>query len=173
MKISCRANWTELDKHVKENFQADFYKNRYPAPLESIDLLVREGWKVELKKIYSDGYIVCAPKIIFINEFLTGFQRDVTLFHEIIHALYPGRGDNNIRPGIYNEEIVEWLARQCRTDSKLLRYAILTFGLEPQVYDKVSYHAFPDALGYNLDRQLAFPFAEEFFRTDLQRTLME
>lgn len=85
-----------------------------------------------------------ANSLIRINYDLTGFHRDVALFHELMHAWhgYPLDDMDQDEAAQRNMLRTEWLARKARRDSLLLRHGVERFRLPCNVYDRVSYDAF-------------------------------
>lgn len=119
-----------------------------PVTIQSIDELARDGWKVIPEAFeWSSGSADAIAKTIWVSE-PTAYQRDKTLFHEIAHAYYGEEiadsmnfiPERQIRQE--NNAIAEWIGRQSRSQPSLLRHAILTFDLKPEVYDMVSYLSF-------------------------------
>ena len=68
------------------------------------------------------------------------------------------------------EIILEYHARMLRADPQLLRHAVYSFGLKPEIYDCASYRAFGTVV-VGLENQLNFKFAEGDF--DFKVTLMD
>lgn len=144
-----------------------------PFSRESVDSMVSKGWKIWLIDLEGfesmGGGCWTELKCIILKHRLEGFERDVTLFHELLHAHYGDELTDRKTEGQKGEEnflIIEWIARQSRADPELLKYTINTFQLEPQIYDKVSCQAFaPDWQSldnYISGRQKAFPFLRQF-----------
>jgi hypothetical protein len=136
-----------------------------PITTNSIDSLILEGWAVGFSDNSSCHYQEKnITLLIDLEQYENSYQRDVTLFHEIAHAWYGDALDDRLLRGARchdDRTIAEWLARQKRAEPELLRYAILSFGLAPQVYDRASYEAFAGQA--DLDLQLVFPFAQEYY----------
>ena len=164
--------WLELDTLVKNflgrahfSYVSDMIRNN-PITTSSLEKLKEEKWRV-IPIHYPLGSKVqglCSPidKMILINSNLWGYDRDKTLFHELVHAHYhPELADVPHRTFDYRENnaIVEWLARRYRAMPELLFTAVLGFGLEPEKYDFPSYQAFHPAHLNDLKRQLSFPFS--------------
>lgn len=142
-----RKIWREIQKH--------------PITIKSIDWLIKENWRVELDSIVSS--CDSEGKLIRIKEDLNGYRRDRILFHEVVHAWY-GDKLSDVWGAIFernNRIITNWLAVQLRLDPELLRHTVVAFGLVPRIYDRISYMAFSNN-PVDLDRQLIFPFAEEY-----------
>lgn len=157
------ASWTDLDSYVNSvrsiNSSWDLWTllDREPLTVESIDFLVAEGWRLEEHGLSAyHGLCMLRTKLIQINSNLSAYERDKTLFHELAHAWYSKFGIllNGIVSPV-EEIITEWIARGLRATPKLLRQAVLTFGLEPFIYDSASHQAFhvPPA-----ESQLSFQF---------------
>ena len=165
--------------------ETEFYRirNNYPArniwnlikefPIDNgaINILVNMGWKV------TPGYYrsLCVPskREIFLEKDLEPYQRDLTLFHEITHAWYEDdASDSPLSHYAYeNRVIAEYLSRILRKNPELLKHTVLSFYLKHYIYDLASYQAF-HPYPSNLDIQLAFPFAEEYYK-NLNRILMD
>ena len=148
-------SWTGLQEKISK-IRDSYPQNRQiwttihyaPITTKSIDKLISKGITLEVLENkfekHEYGRYSSTSKKIFLEAGLDGYERDTTLFHELVHAWY-GKDlyDNDI--ALFpddNNAIAEWLARQLRSNHKLLRYAIMAFGLEPQIYDRASYMAF-------------------------------
>lgn len=174
-------SWEELNTYVSillrrvpymdiwgtPRFDRDIWRRIILEPFnpDSIDRLTRQGWKVVLDDLESDGYALPRVREILLNRRLGLYQRDLTLFHELMHAWFGDElgGKNHVMDHKLAEEseaIAEWLARQYRADPELLRHTVLSFGLEPGVYDCISYEAFyPDLI-----KQGVLPSVAEYYR---------
>jgi len=145
--------------------------NENPLKTESIDRLVKKGLKVIMHNfgsVYSGK-----SNLIKIENRVKGYRRDAEFFHELCHAWYGKELDDycyneqspfRIYLSMCNNIIAYWIARQLRADPGMLRHAVLSFGLEPQIYDMASYLAFSENPA-DLNRQETFPFAEEHYQT--------
>ena len=142
-------------------------------------ILKREGWQVRKEKLETLLGVCHRPeKKVTIKQELRGFQRDVTFLHELNHA-YLGPTFKDVPAILQKEEvheacirsiIIEWAARRARANPRVLHSAVLTFDLEPQIYDHASYCAF-----HNLEQQMTFAFrgADQFEKYKNQKPQME
>lgn len=184
-----QAKWEELDKFVlelkdKENRHVGLFEaiEKKPITINSFNHLLAQGLDVKLsEKLRSYG--VCFFNnmrfIIKLRKDLEPYERDKTLFHELVHAHYGSSYTNDsIRVfelevedfKLENAVIVEWLARQLRADPKLLRHVSNSFGLEQHIYDRASAQAFHPA--FNGQRQLLFDFGKEHYE-DLRKEYLK
>ena len=161
-------SWKEIEKYVlflhmcKPEQGVWQGINDYPLSVSFIDELVQKRWKVSYRSSFRKNFGVCCPdsrRIILAGSLKDDpYQRDKTLFHELAHARHPNfLGTNRElflpkKEYAQRESITEWLGRKARADPELLRHAVLSFGLEPQVYDQSSYRAFNDVL-----KQISLP----------------
>lgn len=158
-----KAKWKDLDTLVSLLEGHPLLREIKGKPLTtvSIDNLVFNGWRVELLGTY-EGSTFFTSKWISLGKRLEAFDRDKTLFHELVHAHY-GRdatGDvGSSEQHKINNAIVDWAARKLRANPKLLKYAVNAFGLKPYIYDKASLEAF-----YELEKtkQRLFRFLENY-----------
>ena len=118
--------------------------------------IVEKKWKVLNDYGNTTTYVGGIDKlhpIIHLADYLKPHQRDITLFHELAHLRHPillsSRTDTRMTPfGEYGREIiVEYLGRKARADPELLRHTVVSFELEPKIYDKASYVAFTGIKG--------------------------
>lgn len=154
-------NFQELEKEVDKLRSNGFYREDFARldkfPIyenfgkDTIDYFIRNKTKVIFEdSLTAEGKLRFSPLIGFkieIKEGLNAFNRDCTLFHELVHACFYSAGAFRIcREEEYFklEAIVEFNARKLRAQPELLRHAINSFKLTPQVYDLASYKAFPD-----------------------------
>lgn len=170
--VTVNASWSEIEQYVLESEKRtapDIWRAIHQSKISKyfIDGLIEKKWKV----LYNSstlfvGSIHKTKSIINLANYLKPHQRDITLFHELAHLCHPvllsSRTDAKMTPfGEYEREIiVEYLGRKARADPELLRHAVLSFGLEPKIYDKVSYVAFTGIKG-----QQCFPFMSEEYAT--------
>ncbi|MBU0456810.1 MAG: ImmA/IrrE family metallo-endopeptidase [Nanoarchaeota archaeon] len=139
-----------------------------PITVESIDALAKKGWYVQFKSLCSSLKGGIVENKILLKENLSPYERDKTLFHELVHIHYPtylsckSERALSLFTELQIEAITEWLGRKARADHLLLREAIKSFELEPQVYDQASYRAFRI-----VKEQLAFPFAQDIIYSQL------
>ncbi len=136
---------SNLDKFFKSALHAH---KRFNA--DTMDYLINRGITISFEKsLKGDGLLRSDFKDkfwIIIKEGLKSFERDCTLFHELIHACF--LSTNRFLPFgekeyFELEAIVEFNARKLRANPELLRYTINSFRLTPEVYDLASYKAFP------------------------------
>lgn len=161
------ATWKELDAYVASLFP--LYRPREllakdPFTTKYIDELLASGCFVRFSarlweeqgltfKIQKDNREV---RCILLSYLSSPYDRDKILFHELAH-IKSNRGFGILNPNI--EAIVEWLGRQWRADSTLLKHALHSFELKPYIYDKTSYQAFASSAPEG--NQLLFPFEEK------------
>lgn len=144
-------SWSDLKSdidylHTLERYRREFGLIRnYPLATQSIDDLVQNKWRVHLgnEDVFATYY---DDKVIIVREGSTPYERDQGLFHELTHACY-GRDTLNDEDGWSKggrdlNAITEWAARRSRANPWLLKHAVTSFGLEPQVYDRSSFIAF-------------------------------
>ena len=150
---SC-LTWEELDKsfhELREKYRwRTIWRILTKNPIDAffIDEVIKEGWGVELMNI--EGYygMVSYPrKKIIIASRLQREQRDVTLFHELVHVGYPVLDDlddglADYKPADYNSVVAEWIPRQCAEDNELVCHACQRFGLELQPYNPKEFPGF-------------------------------
>jgi len=167
--ISEYSDWNTLDSFVnsvKEDEKVGRILRRFkrnPITKKSIEKLVTDGWRVLFKKIFFDGVINAKNQIIIDSTYFDDpYGRDVVLFHELVHIFHPekifrraGFPEWSSSNPNYQELLVEWLARQSRAKPTLLRSTIISFQLQPVIYDRVSY------LAFNNSRQLTFSFIDK------------
>jgi hypothetical protein len=138
--------------------------------IEAINKLISDGWKFSYGKNSR-----CDLFKIVVERGLKGYERDYHLFHETVHAWYDNKIEDVLYPLYVKDEyfdygackfsseiITDWLALKARAKPELLRHTILSFGLDPQIYDQISYLAFcPNPV--DLYKQREFPFAKDYF----------
>jgi hypothetical protein len=120
-----------------------------PLNSQAVQKLASDGWKVLLTDMEpGSGRCSDKEKIMRISANAVGYQRDESLFHEMVHAHYGKALDDNRFTNRFSYEedlaIIEWLARIYRSDYRLLKTSIGVFNLTPQIYDKPSYLAFAE-----------------------------
>ncbi len=147
MTTVARISWLEIDKYYnllrsqKKDSKIWEFLEKYPISRNDFKELVKRGWKVSKELEYDFGRLDRKNlKILIRKDLIPGYERDVTLFHEIGHIFYENI-DNSLSES-ENEIIVEWTARKARTNHILLRNAINCFGLEPAIYDLPSCRAY-------------------------------
>ena len=142
-----------------------------PITLDTIDFLIKQGWWIE------DDYVEFAcshpNRRISLEKGVNGYERDKSLFHEIVHACYGDELSDTLFATFEhdNRMIADWLGRQLRADPALLRYTIHIFNLKSSIYDLISYQAF-SINPVDLEKQLVFPFAQSYYET-LKRVRMD
>jgi len=143
-------DWKKLDAYISrlqiEEPSMDVWKKIEGKPLDAefIDGMVAQKWKAvpEFMHLILDGICDYVNKVLRLNNFLSGYGRDKTLFHEMAHVRY-GISDSLNRPDWHkNAAIADWVGRKSSADPELLSRAIFDFGLEVQIYDLASYNAF-------------------------------
>ena len=143
-----------------------------PMNKSFIDYLISNGGKVELQDNPTTGFI-SGEALLLINgegrhnfkivlkKNVEPFKRDISLFHELVHAkhIFADIYVPSLVPEDENFElVVEYYARLYRADSKLLRHVVLAFGLEPAIYDKTSFEAHKK----DQEGQLLLDFTEKY-----------
>lgn len=154
-----------LVKELKRNgFKPELFNllEKHPLNKEVINYLVENESKIEFEKFETGEGILKYAEIrkykdhqesiirqffIIIKEGLSGLKRDRVLFHELVHA-YCYLASRYIPYGEEQywafEALVEFNTKKLRSDHQLLRHAIKSFSLIPEVYDLASYRAFPE-----------------------------
>ena len=157
-----KFSWDELQEYNKTNplFHRIQHNSGNPFTTESIDKLVHNGWKAKLSALTaSQGLLIPGAKLIVIRDGMPPYERDKTLFHELAHEHYPKLHPSSFPSIDYGiEAVAEWLGRTWRANPVLLNHAVLSFGLDPKMYD------FPSYIAFRNQEQLEFPFVSEFFR---------
>jgi hypothetical protein len=149
-----QASWKDLDNTISSLMEITaFYKkfkeiDENPITKDKIENLVSEGW--ELSHQYLDsflGRVITQDKKIILSIILyPGYHRDRILFHELVHVFYglpdvipyhERRNPNYEKREelMQNNALVEWTARNLRSDSLLLKTTLDVFGLEIDPYD--------------------------------------
>lgn len=177
---STYMSWCDLQK--KYHFVKDIYSSEKiweridsdPISPAFISWLYRNGHRVIINGKLS-SYDAKKKLITISKGFSEGFDRDCTLFHEIAHAKYDN--DDNNRPFgrnyEYRELVIEFVGRKLRADPELLKFTVLTFNLEPQVYDLTSFIAFgqimhPEICNFLTGKQPPLPFLDPLLNEFLQ-----
>ncbi|MBI4147030.1 hypothetical protein HY494_00065 [Candidatus Woesearchaeota archaeon] len=172
--VTVDASWKEIEHYISElqkktSPAAWRVVNEIPISAYFIDRLIQKKWTVLCD--YDKFSSICGSidknlPIIHLANHLAPHQRDITLFHELAHLRHPvllsSCTDARMTPFAKNEReiIVEYLGRKARTDPELLRHAVVSFGLEPKIYDRASYVAFTGIKG-----QQCLPFMSEEYAT--------
>lgn len=156
--IDVTDSWAKIEDFI-ETFQTiERYNviwseiNQKPISLDFINKIRTNGHRVEYQSFpeHHFGEYDRRSKLILLNEALQEcpYERDVTLFHELAHARHPFSLNDNrwlkYEERQQREIVAEWLGRKARANPELLRHTIVSFGLEPRVYDLASYYAFQD-----------------------------
>ncbi len=157
---SSYATWFDLKNFVQQDrrYVGRLYKRfeQRPFTSESFEELKERG--IEIKFVSTKDYLgqveifPNGSSIILMKEGIFGFERDVTIFHELMHVWYDPMLDDspnlkNEQRCLSNEARTEWLARRARAQPELLRIVIEGFDLKPEVYDKASCLAFEYKFG--------------------------
>ena len=174
--------WKELQEFISrlsksESFKIkklyyDIVKNPVKITCETISKIHDQGWRISFSK-FLQGACIDRNKKILLGDSLRGYERDETLFHELVHLHYLGKLDEGFSKTYEADArnaIVEYFARPLRANSNLLRHTIETFKLEPQIYDLPSFLAFSEFTQESLKRQLTFNF--DSYYTDLIKGLI-
>ncbi len=182
--VNLLDSWENLNAYILgERNQGDYLVNhiltsvaRKPFGLNSLDQLQRGGWKVNLEPLsyFGNGMAMDNRREIRLEEGLSRGDRDLVLFHELMHAWYGRSLDDSVMApaAAVCSLIAEWLGRKYRADPLLLRKAILNFGLVPEIYDQASYLAFYS----KPDGQLELPFVleiEEKMRVQMDYVMLK
>ena len=144
----------------------------YPINKSFIDYFIASGGKVEFQDYPMSGLLSGEALLlkngegrhnfkIVLKKNVEPFKRDISLFHELVHAkhILAGIYVPSLDPEDENfESVVEYYARLYRADPKLLRHAVLAFGLEPAIYDKTSFEAHKK----DQEGQLLLDFTEKY-----------
>lgn len=179
--VNLLDSWESLNAHVLgEISRGDYFVkkifasvDRKPFQPDSLDQLQREGWKIHLEQLgFGNGMTINQRREIKLEESLSHGDRDLVIFHELMHAWYGQCLDDSVMALsstliAVNSTVAEWLGRKYRADPLLLRKAVLSFGLVPNIYDKASYLAFY----FKPDGQLELPFVQEI--EEKMRVLMD
>lgn len=134
-----------------------------------IDYFIANGGKVEFQDYPMSGLLPGEALLlkngegrhnfkIVLKKNVEPFKRDISLFHELVHAkhIFAGIYTPSLDPEDENfESVVEYYARVYRADPRLLKHAVLSLGLEPHIYDKPSFEAFRED---HSKGQIYFPF---------------
>jgi len=155
-------NWNELSRYFRSNQSLTF--------LEKKEWFSVKPFNLNLEDILRKTELILSPERssllgnyyrgeILINSILTGFKRDVTVFHELIHAYghlvhndplcdnYSLMSDIDERKEIEeNAVLVEYHARKMRAQPEILKMVIGYFGLIPNIYDQISFLSFQEYL---------------------------
>ncbi len=121
---------------------------REPITPTSVDELINRHWTVEFdENLPFAGYCHYLERKIGIRSSQPNYDRDASLCHELVHAIYNSRklyvGADQQWPQIVIKEVVaEYLGRELRRDVQFLPHIIHAFGLEPGIYDPYSAKAF-------------------------------
>lgn len=163
--------WAELDALAREILlqreDIQILIQEKPITIETIDMLVSDGWRVQLNDFMEEdnGWCVFGNfKIIELSAQSKNYLRDKIFFHELVHAwykesLYDAFSYNMQTHRTQNNAIAEWLGRKLRATPDILRHGISRFGLDPHIYDKASCAAFSDV---DIERQQVFSFVKEY-----------
>ena len=150
------ATWRQLQFFVSEDrrYAGKLWKEleRRPFTIDSLEDIAERDIPIIFCNIEEYGRVEIAKRenektTIKIRKKLHPYDRDKTLFHELMHLWYEpylADGDDvkHIDRRLRNAARAEYLASQARADSQLLHKAITVFKLKPYIYDKVSYDAF-------------------------------
>jgi len=169
------STWEEINEWAR-NFIGDFPKfdqtindcslqeTHIHYFSKQIPLRISEFWlNINPKEACARSSYNEVFRIIDIHHLLSDYERDKALFHELCHLHYGGlihpfledkfpykRGKLTHHEEI-SENIIEWLGRKHRADYVLLREAVYSFELNPQIYDLPSYLAFAPLLDFNIE----------------------
>ncbi|MBI5797899.1 hypothetical protein HZA98_03275 [Candidatus Woesearchaeota archaeon] len=159
LRASSDMSWRELTDFVKEDrrYAGQLYRmfEKKPFTLGSLHLHnTKRIMELRFEDIKDYGNLIFSGSkdTITLRSGLLPFQRDVTLFHELMHAWYYPylndfySGEAHAR-ALRNGARTEWLARNARAQPKLLREVVCFFELKKEIYDFSSYLAFRDYVG--------------------------
>lgn len=154
------AAWKRIDSYVQQDRRENawFWEklDKRPFSCASLEELLSLGLKVEFLKLENAyGWAESADRegiprkeaSIRIHSPLRPYNRDKTLFHELMHVWhgYPLNDGPRVRTKELqrkNTARTEWLARQARADPDILRYTLTRLRIKPWLYDQASYDAF-------------------------------
>jgi hypothetical protein len=149
-----RDNKTSLSYFIDETFRVI---ERHPFNEDAIEFLLKEGWACKFDIINCCRKDIKTIKLdkdfILQGETYDFYDRDITLIHELHHAWY-NQFEALFQPcltdklGTIHEDenrlINEILSRENRAKPWILKKAVESFSLEPQIYDLASKIAFED-----------------------------
>ena len=159
LKYPSEASWKTIDRYVQRDRQENawFWEkiDARPFTCESLDQLLSIELNIKFKKLNNVYGYACSsdrdgiPRkegLLLIHNLLRPYNRDKTIFHELMHIWHGYPLDDD--PGVRTSELakkntarVEWLSRQARADAELLRHTITKLEIQPWIYDKASYDA--------------------------------
>jgi hypothetical protein len=93
------------------------------------------------------GNVIGFPDPEYKREEKFPYERDESLMHELAHIFYGHFNDSEYTlsvPYRQSEALIDWKARQWRANPTLLRKAITSFDLPPELYDLATAEAFQD-----------------------------
>ncbi|MSR85868.1 ImmA/IrrE family metallo-endopeptidase [Candidatus Woesearchaeota archaeon] len=165
-RCSTSATWSELQLFVQQDqrYVGRLYKRFRERPFTflAFEELQLRGIRVEYKVLENCvGEVEIFPtgsSVISLDTNLWGYQRDVTVFHELMHVWYhPLLNDSSDlkdkRRYLSNAARTEWLARNARMQPDLLREVVEGLDIPKQIYDKASYLAFEPTCRRNRDKK--------------------
>ncbi|HIH15160.1 MAG: hypothetical protein QT08_C0008G0052 [archaeon GW2011_AR17] len=166
-------SWDFLQKKVDLLFKGEFSSfSNLKIENTTIEDMVQRGWYIDLEESTPFLGEIRSGRRILLRDDLKGYERDLTFFHELVHAYsleYFGNILMDVGKNIPLETkqahfyLVEYFARLHRADPLLLRTAISRFGLKPFVYDRISLLAFPE-LCSTPNEQVLFPFCSPLWK---------
>ncbi|MDP3728882.1 MAG: ImmA/IrrE family metallo-endopeptidase [bacterium] len=159
LRYPTQASWKTIDLYVQHDHQKNslFWEKIDVRPFTcgSLDQLITLGLQVEFLKLEGAyGYARSQDKEtiprkyanIQIHNLLRPYNRDKTIFHELMHVWHGYSLDDGFDKKEHVQKIntirVEWLSRQARADAELLRHTLTRLRIKPWIYDKASYDAF-------------------------------
>jgi len=159
-------SWEELKIQLQGNAdRLPIFATKDHFTTESFDKLVEEGLAISFVKFPEKNFLGCYihlrnldTRLIMVDSRLEGYKRDRVVLHELQHAWLDHKFsyefpdlNKGFTPGSvkYNQTfnnglIVEYCARIARAKPQNLSHVINKLELEPHIYDKASYDAFPE-----------------------------
>ncbi len=143
--------------------ESEFKKTIYGNPFSSTSIfkILKDEYKLVFEDFPNGGFCNFITKLIRVSKNIGGFQRDVTICHEAVHAFY-----GFISWDLYmdlegcknNKIMTEFLARKIRSSPECLASILEGFNVPSEIYDESS------LLANNLrsEVQLYFPFLKDF-----------
>ena len=166
-------SWNFLQKKVAFLLREGFSSfSDFKIENTAIEDMVQRGWHIDLEEITPFLGEIRFGRKILLRDDLENYERDLTFFHELVHAYsleYFGNILQDVGKNIPPETkqahfyLVEYFARLHRADPLLLRTAVSRFGLKPFVYDRISLLAFPE-LCSTPNEQVLLPFCSPLWK---------
>ena len=165
-RCSTSATWAELQLFVRQDqkYVGRLYKRFRERPFTflAFEELQTRGITLQHKALeHCVGEVEISSEgscVISMHKDLVGYQRDVTLFHELMHVWYnPLLNDSpdlrNEQRRLSNAARTEWLARRARMQPDLLRTVVEGLDLRGHIYDRISSLAFEESSRFREKRK--------------------